>query len=58
MMGWGRMSEADQDEYGKTVEKNDVVRENQLTYDDYAALDDGLRYELVDGTLELMSPSP
>lgn len=52
------MSEADKDEYGKTVEKNDVVRENQLTYDDYAALDDGLRYELVDGTLELMSPSP
>lgn len=35
------------------------MREQPLTYDDYARLpDDGLRYELVDGKLELMSPSP
>lgn len=34
------------------------VKEHGLTYDDYAALDDGLRYELNDGVLELMSPAP
>ncbi|MEX2104838.1 MAG: Uma2 family endonuclease, partial [Bacilli bacterium] len=35
-----------------------TVREQPLTYDDYATLpDDGNRYELVDGVLELMSPS-
>lgn len=34
------------------------VKEEGLTYDDYAAIDDGLRYELVDGRLELMSPGP
>jgi Uma2 family endonuclease len=34
------------------------VRERPLTYDDYANLpDDGNRYELDDGVLELMSPS-
>lgn len=39
--------------------KPDRVREQPLTYDDYAAMpDDGNRYELVDGKLELMSPSP
>lgn len=38
--------------------KKDVIRENPLTYNDYASLDDGKRYELVDGVLELMSPSP
>jgi Uma2 family endonuclease len=34
------------------------VREQGLTYMDYAALDDDNRYELVDGRLELMSPGP
>jgi len=38
--------------------KTDMIREGGLTYDDYAALDDGNRYELVDGRLELMSPGP
>lgn len=38
--------------------KSPVIREGGLTYDDYAALDDGNRYELVDGRLELMSPGP
>lgn len=38
--------------------KIEVVREEQLTYDDYAALGDGKRYELADGNLELMSPAP
>lgn len=38
--------------------QNDVVREQRLTYEDYANLDDGNRYELVDGQLELMSPGP
>lgn len=36
------------------------VKEGRLTYDDYAALPDqeGVHYELVDGVLELMTPSP
>ena len=34
------------------------VREQGLTYEDYAALDDDNRYELVDGHLELMSSAP
>lgn len=32
------------------------IKENNLTYDDYASIDDRHRYELVDGQLELMSP--
>ncbi|WP_059105361.1 Uma2 family endonuclease [Shouchella shacheensis] len=39
------------------LEKN-IIKENNLTYDDYAALDDQKRYELAGGKLELMSPSP
>ena len=35
-----------------------VVRERPITYDDYAQLDDGKRYELADGVLELMTPAP
>jgi len=34
------------------------VKESSLTYDDYAAINDGNRYELVQGQLELMSPGP
>lgn len=34
------------------------IREGGLTYDDYAAIDDGNRYELAAGQLELMSPAP
>ncbi|WP_217597764.1 Uma2 family endonuclease [Cohnella sp. GbtcB17] len=35
------------------------VGEQQVTYDIYAAMpDDGLRYEVLDGSLELMSPGP
>jgi Uma2 family endonuclease len=38
--------------------KGKAIREQPLTYDDYAALpEDGNRYELVGGVLELMSPS-
>jgi Uma2 family endonuclease len=38
--------------------KTPQVREQGMTYGDYAALpDDGSRYELVDGVLEAMSPS-
>jgi Uma2 family endonuclease len=36
----------------------DLVKEDHLSYDDYASLEDGHRYELVDGRLELMSPAP
>ncbi|WP_246516480.1 Uma2 family endonuclease [Salicibibacter cibarius] len=39
--------------------KDDLVRERPMTYEDYANMpDDGNRYELVDGVLELMSPAP
>ncbi|UJL46743.1 Uma2 family endonuclease [Virgibacillus sp. NKC19-16] len=36
----------------------DLIKESNLTYDDYASIDDGNRYELVNGQLELMSPAP
>lgn len=37
--------------------KDELIREQSLTYEDYASLpDDGNRYELDDGQLELMSP--
>jgi Uncharacterized protein conserved in cyanobacteria len=37
----------------------ELVRERTITYDEYAELpDDGYRYEIADGKLELMSPSP
>ncbi|MBP1968334.1 Uma2 family endonuclease [Virgibacillus natechei] len=36
----------------------DLIKESNLTYDDYASIDDGNRYELVNGKLELMSPAP
>src|SRR5690554_5285381 len=38
--------------------KAQLIREHGWTYEDYAALDDGNRYELVDGRLELMSRGP
>ncbi|MGY0693281.1 Uma2 family endonuclease [Virgibacillus sp. FSP13] len=38
--------------------RKDIIKESNLTYDDYAAVDDGNRYELVKGQLELMSPAP
>ncbi|WP_458413231.1 Uma2 family endonuclease [Schinkia sp. CFF1] len=34
------------------------IQEHGLTYDDYANIDDGNRYELAAGKLELMSPAP
>ncbi|SFA90382.1 Endonuclease, Uma2 family (restriction endonuclease fold) [Lentibacillus halodurans] len=37
---------------------HDLLKETGLTYDDYAAIDDGNRYELAGGKLELMSPAP
>lgn len=41
-----------------TNSKKNLLREEDLTYDDYARFHDGQRYELVDGRLELMSPGP
>ncbi|XID90669.1 Uma2 family endonuclease [Paenibacillaceae bacterium WGS1546] len=36
-----------------------VIREQPVTYDDYASMpDDGNRYEIIDGALEMMSPGP
>lgn len=37
----------------------DQIKEQQVTYEMYAAMpDDGHRYEIVDGYMEMMSPSP
>lgn len=44
--------------YKPAAAKRDLLREENLTYDDYAGFDDGNRYELVEGRLELMSPGP
>ncbi|TLS51640.1 Uma2 family endonuclease [Paenibacillus antri] len=44
--------------YKPSAAGRDMLREENLTYDDYASWDDGNRYELVDGRLELMSPGP
>jgi Uma2 family endonuclease len=42
----------------KSDNQPDKVKEQPLTYEDYAALpDDGNRYELASGVLEMMSPS-
>lgn len=39
--------------------RSDLVREQPMTYEDYAKLpDDGIRYELADGVLEAMTPGP
>lgn len=39
--------------------KPDKIREQSLTYNDYATIpDDGIRYELFDGVLQAMSPAP
>ncbi|WP_404450944.1 Uma2 family endonuclease [Virgibacillus necropolis] len=37
---------------------HNILRENNLTYNDYASIDDGNYYELSGGQLELMSPAP
>ncbi|QTH41082.1 Uma2 family endonuclease [Cohnella sp. LGH] len=43
----------------KNKKATDKVKEQPATYETYAALpDDGNRYEVIDGVLELMSPSP
>lgn len=42
----------------KTEKHKSIVKEDNLTYNDYASLDDDMRYELVKGNLELMSPAP
>ena len=43
----------------KSERKLPVIRETEVTYEVYAGLpDDGNRYEVADGVLELMSPSP
>lgn len=39
-------------------QKPKIVKETGLTYDDYAVIEDGNRYELTEGQLELMSPAP
>lgn len=43
----------------KPRDEKPIVKEHPATYEDYANLpDDGKRYELADGVLELMSPAP
>ena len=41
----------------KSDKNHNVIKEDNLTYDDYASLDDQNRYELAGGKLELMSTS-
>ncbi|QHS21460.1 Uma2 family endonuclease [Virgibacillus sp. MSP4-1] len=50
------MREGENKKRGK--KESDLVKESNLTYDDYASIDDGNRYELADGQLQLMSPAP
>ncbi|WP_306463605.1 Uma2 family endonuclease [Siminovitchia fortis] len=38
--------------------EHDQLKKSSLTYNDYAAIEDGNRYELVAGNLELLSPGP
>lgn len=41
------------------VNKQKIVRESQMSYDDYANMpDDGIRYELAAGKLEALTPAP
>ena len=43
---------------GKEEKAKDKIKEQQVTYEIYAAMpDDGQRYEIIDGSLEMMSPS-
>jgi Uma2 family endonuclease len=50
------MSEEKPDGKKKLTE---IIRESYVTYDDYANMpDDGNRYEIANGRLELMSPGP
>ncbi len=43
----------------KSDKDKPVIKEHPATYDDYAKMpDDGSRYELANGVLELMSPAP
>ncbi|WP_010531682.1 Uma2 family endonuclease [Lentibacillus jeotgali] len=48
----------DKEDHKKKRSYTELIKENNLTYDDYASIDDGNRYELVNGQLELMSPAP
>ncbi|WP_373229343.1 Uma2 family endonuclease [Cohnella sp.] len=43
----------------KKNKAKDQIKEQQVTYETYAAMpDDGQRYEIVDGSMEMMTPSP
>jgi Uma2 family endonuclease len=43
----------------KSPKRMEQLKEQQVTYDDYAKLpDDGMRYEINDGKLEAMTPGP
>lgn len=43
----------------RKLTSQDSVREERMTYDDYARIpDDGIRYELAGGRLEAMTPAP
>ncbi|MEF2967458.1 Uma2 family endonuclease [Paenibacillus sp. M1] len=42
----------------KSRDDKPIIKEQPATYEDYARLDDGNRYELADGVLELMTPAP
>lgn len=43
----------------KTKKRDQLIREQPVTYEDYANLpDEGIRYEINDGRLEAMTPGP
>ena len=44
----------------KTKKSHDLIKEQPITYDDYARMPDeeGVRYEINDGKLEAMTPGP
>ncbi|WP_028308244.1 Uma2 family endonuclease [Desulfitibacter alkalitolerans] len=43
----------------KTAKSHDFIREQPVTYEDYANMpDEGIRYEINNGQLEAMTPSP
>lgn len=43
----------------KSTKRDDLVGEQLVTYDVYAEMpDDGMRYEIIDGKLEALSPGP
>ncbi|WP_127587440.1 Uma2 family endonuclease [Paenibacillus koleovorans] len=57
----GKKDDKEQERVGERerTDEQDQVKEQEVTYEIYAAMpDDGKRYEIIDGSLMLMSPGP